>query len=492
VVGSTVFSLETLAKVTAPFTQRPLSFAELLQVRSAVTQLYVDRGYITSGALIPPQALQRGVVTIQVVEGSLEAIRIVGNRRLSDRYVRSRVALGTDKPLNVPRLLEALQLLQLNPLIENLSADLSTGARLGTSLLEVRVTEAETFLPQIVTNNNRSPSVGSFQRGVQLSEGNLLGLGDGVSVAYFNTAGSNEVDASYTLPLNPRNGTFSFNYGTTASDIIEEPFSALDIISDARYYDLTLRQPLVQTPTQEFALGLTASRRESEVSSVFGPAIAPDLSPGADEEGRTRISALRFFQDWTQRGSQEVLALRSQVSLGLGVLNATVNETGPDSRFFAWRGQAQWVRRLAPETLLLLRSDVQLATTALVPLEQFGLGGQETVRGYRQDALLSDSGVLASAEVRLPVYRDRSQGSVLQLTPFVDFGTTWDNSEEANPGLNPDSNTLVSVGLGFRWQQGDQFAARLDWGIPLVSIENPGASTWQENGVYFSVIYNPF
>lgn len=495
VVGSTVFSREELDKLLASFTKRSLSFAELLQARSAVTQLYLDRGYVTSGALIPPQTLQRGVVTIQVIEGSLEAIQVTGNRRLSDRYVRNRIALGTDRPLNVPRLLEALQLLQLNPLIENLSADLSGGARPGTSLLEVRVREAQSLRPQIVLNNNRSPSVGSFQRGVQLNEANLLGLGDGLSVAYFNTAGSNEVNASYALPLNSRNGTLSLNYGTTSSDVIERPFNLLDIISDSRYYDLTLRQPVVQTPTQEFALGLTTSRRESEASFLdedrFGRTGFP--SPGADAEGRTRISALRFFQDWTQRGSREVFAVRSQFSLGLDVLNATVNETEPDRRFFAWRGQAQWVRLLAPETLLLLRSDLQLATSTLVPLEQFGLGGQESVRGYRQDALLSDNGAFASAEVRLPLYRTPRRQGVLQLTPFADFGTAWDSSGRDAANSGPlDSNTLVSVGLGLRWQQGNQFIARLDWGIPLISIESSGANTWQENGVYFSVVYSPF
>ena len=57
--------------------------------------------------------------------------------------------------------------------------------------------------------------------------------------------------------------------------------------------------------------------------------------------------------------------------------------------YFSWRGQAQLVRLLAPDTLFLIRADVQLADRALVPLEQIGVGGQETVRGYRQDLLLS-------------------------------------------------------------------------------------------------------
>ena len=101
---------------------------------------------------------------------------------------------------------------------------------------------------------------------MQLSEANLLGLGDRLNVAYTNTDGSNALDASYLLPLNPHNGTLSFNFGTASSNVIERPFNALDIQSSSRYYELTFRQPLVQTPIQEFALGVTAARIESEAS----------------------------------------------------------------------------------------------------------------------------------------------------------------------------------------------------------------------------------
>jgi hemolysin activation/secretion protein len=63
--GNTAISDAELTKVTEPFTGRDISFAELFQARSAVTQLYIERGYITSGAVIPPQTLQGGVVRIQ-------------------------------------------------------------------------------------------------------------------------------------------------------------------------------------------------------------------------------------------------------------------------------------------------------------------------------------------------------------------------------------------------------------------------------------------
>lgn len=483
VVGSTVFSPERLAQVLAPFTQKPISFAELFQARSAVTQLYIDEGYITSGAYIPPQKLSGGIIRIQVVEGRLEGIQVNGTRRLNPNYIRSRIAVATSQPLNRNRLLESLQLLQLNPLIQNLSAELSAGSRLGESLLQIEVTEAKSYSMQLVADNGRVPSVGSFRRRVQLNEANFLGQGDGISLAYTNTDGSNALDASYALPINPRNGTLSFSYGTTSSNVIEPPFDRLDINSDSRYYELTLRQPISQTPTEEFTLGLSAARRESETALLDTPF---PLALGADEEGRTRISALRFFQEWTQRDSREVIAARSQFSVGIGAFDATINETAPDSRFFAWQGQAQWVRLLARDTLLLLRADVQLADRALVSLEQFSLGGIESIRGYRQDLLLTDNGAFASAEVRLPILRIPRLNGVLQVAPFVDVGTAWNSGRS-----DPDPNTLASVGLGLRWQQGDRFTARLDWGIPLVSVDSR-ERTWQENGVYFSVLYNPF
>jgi hemolysin activation/secretion protein len=120
------------------------------------------------------------------------------------------------------------------------------------------------------------------------------------------------------------------------------------------------------------------------------------------------------------------------------------------------------------------------------------------VRGYRQDALLTDNGAFVSAEVRLPIYRSPQRQTVLQLTPFVDAGTTWGSSQRNNPD---EPNTLVSVGVGLRLQLSDaeggslrdhRLTARLDWGIPLVDISQEGESSWQENGVYFSIVSNPF
>ncbi|MGP1371849.1 MAG: ShlB/FhaC/HecB family hemolysin secretion/activation protein [Almyronema sp.] len=487
VIGSTVFSAEEFAAVTDEFTNRPLMFAELFQVRDAITQLYVEHGYVTSGAYLPPQTLEAGLVQIQVLEGRLEDITVTGDRRLNPGYVESRLALAAETPLNVNRLLDGLQLLQLDPLIESISAELATGVQPGTSILNVEISEADPWSAEISLDNERSPAVGSFRRQASLTHANVFGLGDRFNLAYANTNGSNEVDASYTLPVNPQNGTLNFSVGFSNSDVIEAPFDVLDIQSESRYYELTYRQPVVQTPQEELALSFTASRQESrsEFLEDFGDPI-PFPSVGADEEGRIRISALRFTQEWTRRQQRDVFALRSQFSLGLDAFGANVSETEPDSRFFAWRAQGQWAHLLAADTLLVLRSDLQLTGDTLLPQEQFGIGGRQTVRGYRQDQLLTDNGFLASAEVRVPILRAEEIDGLLQVIPFVDFGMGWNNGDRPDP----DPHNLFSVGLGLQWQMGDRFSARLDWGIPLVEVNAKGDSL-QDNGLYFSINWNP-
>jgi hemolysin activation/secretion protein len=485
VTGSTVFNAADFEKITAPFTKKPLTLPELFQVRSAITKLYVDKGYITSGAFIPAQSLKNGTVEIKVLEGQVESVQVTGLRRLNSEYIRSRVKLAAGSPLNRDRLLAGLQVLQTNPQISNLSAELSTGTTPGGSILKIRALEAKTFNTQLILDNGRSPSVGSFRRQIQISEANLLGFGDGVSASYTNTDGSNVLDLNYTLPINAKNGTLAFSYGTSDNNIIEEPFNQLDITSSSRYYEVALRQPIIEKPGRELALGFALTQRQSKASLFNGE--VPFPGSGTDENGKTSVTAVRLSQEWVQRSSKEVFAARSQFSIGLDALNSTINKSSPDSRFLAWRGQAQYVKLLAPDTLFLVRGDLQFADRQLLPIEQYSLGGTQSVRGYRQDALLADNGFLASTEIRLPIWKQRKSNLLLQLVPFVDFGTVW------NRGKNPDPtpNTLVSTGLGLRFQLGNNFNAQLDYGIPLVSIESQ-KNNLQENGLYFSLTYSPF
>jgi hemolysin activation/secretion protein len=90
VTGSTVFTSAALEEVTAPYLQRELTVEDLEELRLALTRYYVNHGYITSGAIIPNQTLEDGVLRLHILEGALQRIEVEGNRRLSAPPVGTR------------------------------------------------------------------------------------------------------------------------------------------------------------------------------------------------------------------------------------------------------------------------------------------------------------------------------------------------------------------------------------------------------------------
>ncbi|WP_017303213.1 ShlB/FhaC/HecB family hemolysin secretion/activation protein [Spirulina subsalsa] len=480
-VGNTVFGDEDLQGDWQVGDR--LSVTEVMALLGEIDRKYEEGGYITSGAFVSPEDFRRfqetGILRVQVREGGVAEIRVRVEGRLHREYVRSRLNLATTPPLHEPTLLDGLRLLQLDPMIEQVEGELGASPQGGQSVLTVAVVAANPWFGEVLADNGRSPSVGSFRRGVTVGHRSLSGWGDRLQLGYSNTEGSNSYDFSYTLPVSPHNTTVNLTTGTASSRIIEPPFEPLNVESISRYTQIKVRHPLKQTPSQEFAVGLALSRTESATRLLDIPF---PLSPGADGEGKTQITALRFTQEWTQQSRQHILAFRSQFSLGLDALGATINSQPPDARFFAWRGQGQYVR-LVGDSTLILRGTWQWSDRPLVPSEQLGMGGLGTVRGYRQDSLLRDHGFSGSAEWRFPVLKLPEVQFL--VAPFVDFGLGW------NQGESSDWDSLASLGLGLQWLIGDRLSARLDWGIPL-SSRSSTQRTWQENGLHFSIQVNPF
>ena len=472
---------DEIIKLKRGYENKYVTFEDLLELRSQITRLYFDKGYISSGAFIPNnQNLISGVVQIQIVEGELEGITISGLKRLQTGYVRSRIERFAGKPLNQKRLEEALQLLQRDPLIGRVNAELTAGSTPGNNILQVKITESPAFHAGVVFGNNQSPSVGSQQASVFVAHDNLLGFGDKLSAEYAVTEGLNLYDFNYSVPINALDGTVNVRYSNSGSRIIESDFRELNIRSETETLSFSIRQPLVRKPNNEFALGLAFDLRQSQTfilndipySFVEGP-----------EDGESKVTVIRFSQDWLQRDATTVLAARSQFSLGIGALDATVNDSGTDGRFFTWLGQFQWVQRLSPRILMLAKVNTQLTGDSLLSPEKITIGGVDTVRGYRQNQLVGDNGVIGGVEVRIPL---ASNVENLQLVPFFDIGTVWNNR-----GSNPDQQTLASLGLGLQWQPYRGFVLRADYGIPLIGTGDSGSSL-QDNGFNFSVRYQPF
>ncbi|MGH2414115.1 MAG: POTRA domain-containing protein, partial [Microcystaceae cyanobacterium] len=143
IVGSTALSSPELEAIKAPYIGKTGTLqeiqADIQAMVQAINDLYLSQGYIASGAFFPPQDLSEGTVRIQVVEGKLEKLEILGLSRLQESYVRERLLLAASPVLNLQRLQEALQLLQINPLFQSVQAELKAGTSPELRILAVQV-----------------------------------------------------------------------------------------------------------------------------------------------------------------------------------------------------------------------------------------------------------------------------------------------------------------------------------------------------------------
>ena len=503
VIGSTVFSDAEIAEVTAPFTNRTLLTEDLERLRLSLTLLYINKGYLTSGAIIPDQDVASGVITVQIIEGKLTRIDVEGNRWFRSSYLSDRLSLGNRTPVILDPLQEQLQLLQQDRRIERVNAELRPGDQRGDSVLNVRVKDKNPFHASVEVNNYQTPLVGEIRGIGTLTHDNLTGHGDPLRLSYGQSSGAYPiVDASYALPLNRYGTTFSPYYRRYDFKLIEQPFEPLNIKTNTEIIGMSLRHPIYKTVTDEVAFSIIGEHLFTQSFLFYDTPSQTTFNvfPGF-QNGAATVSALRFAQDWTHRTLDTVLAVRSRFSVGLNVLGATINANPdtPDGQFFSWLGQAQFIKQFGEELLgmqLLSRMDLQLTNSPLFPLEMVALGGRYTVRGYREVTILRDNSFIFSVEPRFPLLRWASGEPMVQFAPFFDVAHGWNLGENRPAATAPFTtfpDTLASVGVGLRWNilPNDRASFEVYWGHQLNDVPKVG-NTIQDNGVHLGIVVNLF
>jgi len=497
VVGNTVFTKQQISAITAPYTNREVTAEDLEALRVALTLLYVNAGYVNSGAVLPDQTVADGVVTYRIVEGSLKSIDIEGNRWLRASYYKDRLSLAAGPPLDVNSLQQRLQLLLEDPRIERLNAQLKPGIAPGEAALDVRVQERFPLRLWLDFDNYQAPSVGAERLIATVAHQSLTGHADVLSLSYGRSQGLNPLlDFSYAIPVTAYDTTLFAQYRRNDFTVVEAPFDPLDIQSDSEVYTVGIRQPVYRTPSTIVSLELSGDR-ESLDTSLLG--VPFSLEPGA-VNGQTVVTVVRFAQEFVYRTRSQVIAARSRFSFGLDALGSTINSDDlPDSQFVAWLGQFQWVRQFdelkpfgVPGTQIIFRADAQLASKPLLTLEQIALGGRYTVRGYPQNTLVRDNAFITSVEARLPIVRNTPFAQYLELAPFFDYARGWNTDR---PTVGP--SDLAGIGVGFRWGLTIPASVPLRsefefyWAQPLRDIAT-SASPIQGNGLYFQLLFGIF
>jgi len=205
------------------------------------------------------------------------------------------------------------------------------------------------------------------------------------------------------------------------------------------------------------------------------------------ENGKSVVSVTRLAQELVHRSRDQVLAARSTFSVGLDAFGSTIHDDAPDSRFVAWLGQLQWVGRFGSRGHQLhFRANGQVTDDSLLPLEQFSVGGLDSVRGFRTNQLVRDYGYTASLEYRLPVFANPTGWRNLQLAAFIDIGAAKNRGRP-----NPDPSRLTGIGLGLVWSLAPRYFAEIYFADGRTDVaEQPGHSL-QDDGVHFRFIAFP-
>ncbi|AUC61578.1 hypothetical protein AA637_10685 [Cyanobacterium sp. HL-69] len=487
VEGNSIFGAE-IAQIITSYDGQEFTNQDLEKISADITQLYLNDAYLTTRAFVANIDSDR-VAIIRVIEGEIQAVEIEGGDRL-EGYVLDRIALGTETPFNSDKLEDQLKLLKSDPLIDNVEASLRSGKGVAQSILSVRVTEANPFSGSVAINNYSPPRVGDVQGDIDLRHGNVFGFGDTFSVSFRprfeDFLSTYDLSFTYSAPLNPINGTLDTTVSLQRNRIVSGPFEVLDISGSSEFYEVSYRQPLMRTPLAEFALSLGMTYRTGQTFTFQGPT---PFGIGPDENGISRTNVLTFGQDYVRREQFGAWAVRSQFRLGMGLFDVTTSQApnNPDGYFFAWNGQVQRVQLLGRDHFLIIQGDVQLTGDALLPSEQFSIGGGQSLRGYRQNARSGDNGFRFSIEDRITVSRNEAQESVLQLVPFFDMGAVWNVS--SNPNFLPSQNFLASLGMGLIWQPKQNIYFRLDYAPPLINLGDR-TDNIQDDGIHFNMRYN--
>src|SRR3989338_1241942 len=142
--GNHVYSTKTLETLYEKYIEKEITVAELYDIVQSITNYYRNNAYILTRAILPPQKVENGVVKIEIIEGYINQVNILGDAAgAKTMMLRFGNEITASRPTN-------LSVLGRNLLLENeipgvhAKAALEPGKTPGTSELNLK-TEFKQF-----------------------------------------------------------------------------------------------------------------------------------------------------------------------------------------------------------------------------------------------------------------------------------------------------------------------------------------------------------
>ncbi|HHZ8255379.1 TPA: ShlB/FhaC/HecB family hemolysin secretion/activation protein, partial [Escherichia coli] len=162
---------------------RPQTFAGLEAMAQKITALYRHHGLLVARAVLPPQTLKDGVLTVRIISGRYDRARISNTSSVSTAVAQRLVSTTTPQGDVVTRNQlerEALLLGEIPGV--NARVAMTSGTQQGTTAPEITLTPGQRFGGYIGLDNQGEPTTGRSRVMLGGYANNLLGLGDQLRV----------------------------------------------------------------------------------------------------------------------------------------------------------------------------------------------------------------------------------------------------------------------------------------------------------------------
>ena len=437
--GATRLGTRELQALAAPYVGRCLGLKDVDNLLRAVTNAYIDRGYVTTRAMVSPRGHVQGRLDILVVEGRVEAIESAdrGTGALELKTAFPGVAGDVLNLRDIEQGLDQMSRLPSN----NATLELVPGEAPGTTRIRICNQQGRTWRASAGLDNSGQHATGRDQYSLNFSKDNLLGVNDLLTLsASGDTDGlrghrqrSSSYYALYSVPYGWWTFTASLGFSDYASTVSG---SGLEYSTDGDTTTaaLDIDRVIHRDGVSKTAMGLSLSRRET---SNFLEDQKLDVS------SRT-LSVLGVSLNHSRRLAGGVASGRLELSQGLPVLGARRDDSPEGDEP---RGQFGKVSLsgafLRPFSLgganLSWNTQVygQWSPHTLPGEERIAIGSRSTVRGFHEDSLSGDIGAYIRNELALNIFDAAGAPSVLsdwvesvELYAGYDAGFIWRDDKE--------------------------------------------------------------
>lgn len=452
--GVTVFDAATLRSLSEPVVGRTISLAELNTLAERVEAHYRGAGYILSRAIVPPQRIRDGVVTIRVIEGFVNRIIVEGVDERLRRRIEGRLRpVIMERPAHLPTLERALLLAGDLPGVRA-SGVLRPSDVLGSA--ELVVTASTDAIDGIVGVSNRaSPYAGPWTATGEVGFNSTFGRAERLSVRLDVTPDLREqrfAQVRYVEPVGDDGFLLGVEtqYGLGESGHTLKPF---DVRSRSWRSAVRGSYPLIRSRRETLMIDGGMGWQDSEVDVRHDP-----FSRDRYSFGDLRITYTEFGA-FLSGGTTASLGVTQ--GLGIGGSNANDPLLSRSDAVPTFTKLGTELRRQQPLFGSWSTHALVLGQYSFNPLfsgEEFTLGGARVGRGYDPAEVTGWHGIGGAFELRYgEAAFDGWQGY-----GFYDRGRVWRNTAGVK-----ESPHLESAGAGVRFVVFERLQGGIELARPL-------------------------